>query len=599
MNLINNRHGIKVTSISADGDARLLTSMKHAYNSMIGQLSSDVLSNLSREQLTSFIQDIYHVATKLRNRLQKPSILLPMGSKQVSVTHLKILISTIPKEIHGLVGTDICPEDRQNYASFEKITQDRVLKALELYIMDSEATVQYLRLSRNLTKAFTDENMEPMERVKLLWHALYFFRAWRKWIQKNDNYDAEKNFISTNAFSCIELNAYGMLHLITKFRDAGQNHLFLPQMFNSQHCESTFRQFRSMTTANWTRINFTMLELLNMINRIEMQNEIAFFKLSDIALLPRLHKRTERNVVYDLPTKEQLHDVMSQSLKSALCDTAKFGMNISVEEICSCELTKGHLWNQQVPKHSEEVCSEVFEDAMDCTYFRDYSGKISKIDGNSAFVEVIDKDGIKRIIRKGSIVWKETQPRQKLSNDRLRRVQGQKGDESPKSRSRKRKVVSLETLTAKKKLTDCSNDRDLFILDEIRIGDWCVFRKIGCTPSTNSEKYNEDIIIGSVLGFKYSVGSTEKDKQYSLDIAPTTAPLSNKRGIEVLALWYDLTKDLVLQPLLRPSFFVNIDNYVTHTKPLKCIQNSITGEKSYKISENPENTIKSLLDLLS
>lgn len=537
---INNRYGIKVTSISADGDARLLTSMKHSYNSMISQLSSDVLNNLSREQLTSYIQDTYHVATKLRNRLQKPSILLPMGSKQVSITHLKILISTCPKERHGLVETDICPDDRQNYASFEKITQDRVLKALECHIMDSEATVQYLRLSRNITKAFTDENMKPLERVNLLWHPLYFFRAWRKWIQKNENYNAEKNFISTNAFSCIELNAYGMLHLITKFRDAGQSHLFLPQMFNSQHCESTFRQFRSMTTANWTRINFTMLELLNMINRIEMQNEIAL-KLSDIALLPRLHKRNEKNVIYDLPTNEQLQDTMNESLKSALCDAVKFGMNISVEEICSCELTIGHLWNQETAKHSEELCSEVFEDAIDCTYFRDYSSTISEIDGNSPFVEVFDKDDVRRIIRKGSIVWKETQPRQKLSNDRLRRVQGQKSDGSSKSKSKKRKAESLETVTAKTNFTECSSDDNLSILDDIRIGDWCIFRKIGCTSTTNSDTYNEHIIIGSVLGFKYLNGRTEKDKEYSLDMAPTSAPLSNKRGIEVLALWYGLS----------------------------------------------------------
>lgn len=237
---------------------------------MIGQISNDVLNNLSREQRVSFIQDTIHVATKLRNRLQKPSIHFPMGSKQVSVTHLKILIDTVAKETHGLVQTDICPEDRQNFASFQKVTQERVLNALETHVMDSEATVQYLRLSGDLTKAFTDVNLDPLKRVNLLWRALYFFRAWRKWIQKHDEYDKEANFISLNAFSCIVLNAYSMLHLITKFRDTGQQHLFLPHIFNSQHCESTFRQFRSMTTANWTKINFSMLELLNMINRIEM-----------------------------------------------------------------------------------------------------------------------------------------------------------------------------------------------------------------------------------------------------------------------------------------------------------------------------------------
>lgn len=120
-------YGINVTSISADGDARLLTSMKHSYIGMINQMSSDVLINLNREQQVSFIQDIIHVATKLRNRYQKHSILLPMGSKLVSVTYLKILIDSVAKEIHELVYTDICPEDRQHFSSFEKVTEDRVL----------------------------------------------------------------------------------------------------------------------------------------------------------------------------------------------------------------------------------------------------------------------------------------------------------------------------------------------------------------------------------------------------------------------------------------------------------------------------------------
>lgn len=592
------RYGIKITSISSDGDARLLTCMKHSLNAMIDQLSSDVINNLSREQSISFIQDPIHLATKLRNRLQKPSILLPMGTKQVSVSHLKILINSVKKEIHGLFETDICPEDKQNFGSFEKVTQDRVLNALKSYVMDSEGTIQYLRLSKNLTCAFTDVSLNPLERVHMLWHALYFFRAWRRWIQKDSVHHNENSFISSNAFSCLELNAYGLIHLISKFRDAGQSDLFLPAIFSSQHCESTFRQFRSMTTANWTKINFTMHELLHTINRIEMQNEIAYFKLPDLAILPRIHKKTEKHPMVDLPTNEQLRTVMESALDTALQDAEKFGMILSADEIRFCQLSKGNIWDYQTPKDTDALdnTDKTSEDeiaTMDCTYFRDYSGTISDFDGNSRFVHVLDKDGTDRIIRKGSVVWRATSATKNLSNDRLKRVQGWKNEVDEPPKSLKRRCPLLQNTDVKKIASNSKND--LIILDNIRIGDWCLLKKNGYSPPKNFEIHFEGIVVGRVLGFKYVSGATEKDKQYSLDTAPISTSTSNKRGIEVLASWYGLNDDLTLSILKNPSFFISIDNYIAHSNHSAIILNQ---GNTCKISGNILEIKKTLLGLL-
>lgn len=55
--------------------------------------------------LESYTQDTIHTVLKLRNRLLKASILMPMGYKQVTVTHLKLLINNTSKDIHGLVLT--------------------------------------------------------------------------------------------------------------------------------------------------------------------------------------------------------------------------------------------------------------------------------------------------------------------------------------------------------------------------------------------------------------------------------------------------------------------------------------------------------------
>lgn len=235
--------------------------MKISTKAMMNQQSENVLMNLSREQRISYVQDMLHLFTKLRNLILKFSVMLPMGHKQVSVCHLKMLVQNTPKESHGLVASDINPYDRQNYDSFAKTTQDRVLKMLEKHVPDSEATVIYLKLSRSILQAYYDVNLSPLDRVYKIFHALYFFRAWKKWIttQIDTNgcplYNAASNFMSSNAFDCLELNSYSMLHLITKFRDENTPHLFLPSIFNSQGCEQFFRHLRSMSTANWTKIN--------------------------------------------------------------------------------------------------------------------------------------------------------------------------------------------------------------------------------------------------------------------------------------------------------------------------------------------------------
>lgn len=62
-----------------------------------------------------------------------------MGNDKVSVKDLKKLLK-IDKAIHGLCLSDVSPVDRQNFESFEKITSDRVLDALNTYIPNSQGT---------------------------------------------------------------------------------------------------------------------------------------------------------------------------------------------------------------------------------------------------------------------------------------------------------------------------------------------------------------------------------------------------------------------------------------------------------------------------
>lgn len=531
--------------------------MKLSTKAMMNQPSENVLMNLNREQSTSYVQDIIHFGTKMRNRILKFSIMLPMGKKVVSVSHLKMLLSNAPKEIHGIVASDISPDDRQNFASFEKISENRVLEALEKYIPDSEATIIYLKLSRAVVDAYNDVNLSPLERVSRIFHALYFFRAWRKWIksQKNNNgdllYNIEENFITQNAFDCLELNAYSMLHLISKLRESNDSDLFLPGIFNSQGCESTFRHFRTMSTANYTKINFTLHELLHMVGRVELKSEIEHSKLHCLVNFPRL-KKPEKHKFFTMPSNIEIQNILEKSYEAALLDAAKVEMDIN-SNIRSCELIRGniHCQKQQL---KESIAIEEEEDfILDCSYFRDFSCQTSMnstgINENTPFVEIMDQDGSSSIIKKSAIVWLLSESKGKLSSDRLKRVQARKEDES----NGPKRVYKPPSFSNNIKMGNLSK------LSEIKVGDWCIFK----TRCENlSEDPSADLIIGNILAFKYSTGDTEKKRQYSLDVAPVKSNIENPRGISVLGLWYSLKKDFTLENLPHPSFFINIDKYV-------------------------------------
>lgn len=181
-------------------------------------------------QLPYFIQDTIHIGTKLRNRLLNSPIVLYIGTHIVSIVHIKILLKMVSKEVHGLVLSDVVPEDRQNYGSLEKIMHDRVINAMKTHVADCEATVMYLTLCKLITSAFTVPNLTPIKRIYNIWYALYFVRLWRKWLKSTKGYSLSENFISDNAYTCLEINAHNLVKLIQNLRSKGQEHLFLPQL---------------------------------------------------------------------------------------------------------------------------------------------------------------------------------------------------------------------------------------------------------------------------------------------------------------------------------------------------------------------------------
>lgn len=96
------------------------------------------------------------------------------------------------------------------------------------------------------------------------------------------------------------------------------------------------------------------------------------------------------------------------------------------------------------------------------------------------------------------------------------------------------------------------------------IGDWCAFRA----------EDQRSVVIGHVLSFSYSTGSSKKSQEYSRLSAPTKAPDKNARGIECLCSLDSLTKKR-LQPLRMDAHgYYNLDKYIC-TLPRPKINNKV------------------------
>ena len=59
---------------------------------------------LKKPSVVAFVQDVLHVGVKLKARLLKPSIALPLGKFLASGHHLHLVLTTFGKDQHAADG---------------------------------------------------------------------------------------------------------------------------------------------------------------------------------------------------------------------------------------------------------------------------------------------------------------------------------------------------------------------------------------------------------------------------------------------------------------------------------------------------------------
>lgn len=308
--------GILIDNISTDGDSKALLAMKIL--SRIGQSDDSYFDcewfSCGGYVETTFVQDTVHILTKLRNRLLTCSRIFPIGFWIVSMSHVKYLIENVSKDKHLLTIHDIEPKDRQNYLSAEKISSEKSIQCLIDYVPGSDATVLYLKAMQCIRLAFLDEDLQSKDRIYNIWRAVFIFRAWRSWIVNSEKtndpinnkskrvYTLKDNFISTNCYTCIEINAHTIVKKLLIDARIGDSSArkdcsekgehFFSNLYGSQPCESMFRQIRSFTSTFSTVVNFNMFDILHRINKLQLQSDIINHS-NGVIKFPRFEKKNK------------------------------------------------------------------------------------------------------------------------------------------------------------------------------------------------------------------------------------------------------------------------------------------------------------------
>ncbi|CAF3247872.1 unnamed protein product [Rotaria sp. Silwood2] len=314
--------GVHVIGFSTDGDPRYLRAMRLCSRFFAELPNLNLLKYndnfhikipeqwswffMKEQQLLLFMQDPTHVATKFRNRLLSEVASLKMGDYSIDVQHLMNLIASKNKIEHNLIRCDVCPKDRQNFASCRRISSDIVLNLLNKN-ENCKGTFVYLSLLRSIITGLIEKSTTIEERLYHIWTVVFTCRFWWAWIQNlkvknssdDDNSDIiqkmkANSFITKPTFWCIEINAHTLLYIILLvIKGKLPIDALNTYMFNSQGCENTFRIARSLSGPYSSNSNFTVKSFIKRCEKISIINSIKSYKgqVYDYSFkFPRHHK---------------------------------------------------------------------------------------------------------------------------------------------------------------------------------------------------------------------------------------------------------------------------------------------------------------------
>ncbi len=287
----------------------------------------------------------------------------------------------------------------------------------------------------------------------------------------------EEHFITLPAFYSIELNAHVLtfilLLVLNKRLPVESLNIFL---FSSQPCENIFRCARALTGPFSSMTTFTLQQFLAKTRKISILNEIKTFEEAnvdpDAIKFPTHHKQNQNNspssmlTNLDGVTMDKIEESIYEAYENAKCFVEKLGMSsllkknnvFELNNLCSnvrddlenmiyisdnCTLDSDDKLNENSDYSDEEITggylsSSDLDSESDDEYHSEteHEGVTSTKDGFNGmriYSTVADKDrkkffkitinGMEKFMHKQTAVWYLTTKNNRLSSDRLVRVQ--------------------------------------------------------------------------------------------------------------------------------------------------------------------------------
>lgn len=424
---------IKVLTIASDCDPKYSASMRN--QSKLGGVCSELGEWFSCDEYatTFYVQDFVHIGTKLRNFLlctMRNEKKLPFGKYFINWNHLYTLYKTVPKDQHQLTATVLNPRDRQNFDSVLKMCHSRVIELLKFHVKKSNGTIFFLQMMSDVLEAYMNVELTPLQRIRKLWYPLFIIRMWRNQIEKK--YLLKENFLTMYSYFCIEQNAHSLILLMLHLKKINRAELFLPHLYSSQPCESLFRAFRSFSPTYSTVTNCTMKAATAIISKIQYQNDVVN-ETSHYFFYPRpgKHDIANKSVSKEhtkLPTKNEIVEEILKCKHDAIVAAKTYGILISQNNnTCACKIppynpnARSRIQKKNVRNvfDDEEFALPDIQNVQLINYVDQV--KYEDITETSPYVEIRSENRL--VAKKTSLVWYLRKDSQKLSSDRLLRVQ--------------------------------------------------------------------------------------------------------------------------------------------------------------------------------
>lgn len=281
---------------ASNGDSRRRQLMLEDYKTLSGhRLTADwegwVFSsqlNAKGEAVGLHDQDYIHNGKKLLNPIDSNVRTLRLGGDLALHQHICQVFNRYTFDEHGLLQEDYERNDRQNWASAQRLCSTKVRDCLrrlrsaeDVHMERTVATEMYLEICADYIDIFLSPRDDLVARIVKAAKVSFFFRIWKLWIKygnhgilgDSERVNSNVHFISQQCFIDVQLSCHFVVLLILHFRDNYPNLVVPLHLTGSDSCEIFFSQIGGM---NGMERAYDFHELVSCANTLNHLSQIEY-----------------------------------------------------------------------------------------------------------------------------------------------------------------------------------------------------------------------------------------------------------------------------------------------------------------------------------